>query len=180
MTQLSEWAAQIYRHLASHEPWLYFVLSPLGIGLTAWLTVRFFPGSERSGIPQIKKSLQDGDKPDESRRFISLRILLGKLLLPIAGLLSGASVGFGGPAVHIGACLMHSINDLFPVSRYFNKKHVIIAGSAAGLTALFNTPLAGIMFAIEEFGRSFEEKVSYLILSATVIAAISANYFWHC
>lgn len=177
MTQLSEWAAQVYRQLASHNSWFYFVLSPLGLGLTAWLTVRFFPGSERSGIPQIKWTLLDSDEAHASGRLVSLRILLGKLLLSIAGLLSGASVGFGGPAVHVGACVMHSLNDRFPDSKYFSKKHLIIAGSAAGLTALFNAPLAGIVFAVEELGRSLEAKVSHMILSATVIAAVTANFF---
>lgn len=177
MTQLSEWAALMYRHLGRHDPRLYFVLSPLGLGLTAWLTVRFFPGSERSGIPQIKKTLLDSNETHVRGRFISLRILLGKLLLSIAGLLSGASVGFGGPAVHVGACVMHSLNDRFPDSKHFSKKHLIIAGSAAGLTALFNAPLAGIVFAIEELGRSFEVKVSYLILSASIIAAVTADFF---
>ncbi|MGZ8239715.1 MAG: chloride channel protein [Methylobacter sp.] len=112
MTLLSEWAAQTYRILALQFPWFHFVIPPVGLGFTAWLTFRFFPGSERSGIPQVKTALGIADNLKETAKLISLRIAFGKMFLPIMGLLSGASVGFGGPAVHVGASIMLSLGKV--------------------------------------------------------------------
>jgi H+/Cl- antiporter ClcA len=82
------------------------------LSFTAWLTSRFFPGSERSGIPQVKTALGIADNSKETSKLISLRIAFGKMFLPIMGLLSGASVGFGGPAVHVGASIMLSLGKV--------------------------------------------------------------------
>jgi len=51
MTLLSEWAAQTYHTLSLHYPWFNFVIPPIGLGFTAWVTFRFFPGSEYSRQP---------------------------------------------------------------------------------------------------------------------------------
>jgi H+/Cl- antiporter ClcA len=58
LTWLSEWTTQTYHALSLHYPWFQFIIPPVGMGLTAWLTFRFFPDSERSGIPQIKAALE--------------------------------------------------------------------------------------------------------------------------
>ena len=118
MTLLSEWAARTYRILSLHYHWFHFVIPPIGMGLTAWITFRFFLGSERSGIPQVKTALEIASNLAERSQLISLRIAFGKMFLPILGLLSGASVGFGGPAVHVAVPLSccHSVGRLnFPL-----------------------------------------------------------------
>jgi H+/Cl- antiporter ClcA len=116
MTLLSEWAAQTYRILSLHYPWFHFVIPPIGMGFTAWITFRFFPGSERSGIPQVKTALEIASNLKERTKLISLRIAFGKMFLPLMGLLSRASVGFGGPAVHVGASVMLSLATAFLAS----------------------------------------------------------------
>jgi H+/Cl- antiporter ClcA len=75
----------------------------------------------------------------------------------------------------VGAVIIHS------VSRWIPKGHVeaqqramILAGGAAGVAAAFNTPLAGIVFAIEELSRSFEERASGTTLTAVILAGIVA------
>lgn len=174
MTRLSEWAAQTYRHLSLDFPWFHFVIPPIGLAFTAWITFRFFPGSERSGIPQVKTALETFSDPKQRTQLISLRIALGKLLLPIMGLLSGASVGFGGPAVHIGASIMLSLGRAIKFPAHYHEKGLILAGSAAGFAAMFSTPLAGIIFAIEEMGRTLEERISSLVLTAIIFSGITA------
>ncbi len=174
MTVLSEWAGETYRNLSQQYFWFNFMIAPLGLSLTAWLTFRFFPGSERSGIPQVKTALEiTGDLAQRSR-LLSLRIALGKMLLPIMGLLSGASVGFGGPATHVGASLMASLGKAVKFPPHYMEKGLILAGSAAGFAAMFSAPLAGIIFAIEEMGRALEEKVSSLVLTAIVFSGVTA------
>ena len=88
MTLLSEWAGETYRSISIQYPWFNFIIAPLGLSLTAWITFRFFPGCERSGIPQVKTALEIKDNLDDRNRLISLKIALGKMLLPIMGLLS--------------------------------------------------------------------------------------------
>jgi len=174
MTMLSEWAAQTYRVLALQYPWFHFVIPPVGLGFTAWLTFRFFPGSERSGIPQVKTALEFADNLKETAKLISLRIAIGKMFLPIMGLLSGASVGFGGPAVHVGASVMLSLGKVIKFPPHYLEKGLILAGSAAGFAAMFSTPLAGIIFAIEEMGRTLEERISSLVLTAIIFSGVTA------
>ena len=174
MTLLSEWAAQTYRTLSLHFPWFHFIIPPIGMGFTAWITFRFFPGSERSGIPQVKTALEIASNLKEISQLISLRIAFGKMFLPIMGLLSGASVGFGGPAVHVGASIMLSLAKAIKFPPHYMEKGLILAGSAAGFAAMFSTPLAGIIFAIEEMGRTLEERISSLVITAIIFSGITA------
>jgi len=174
MTSLSEWAAQTYRSLSLQYPWFDFVMPPVGMGFSAWLTFRFFPGSERSGIPQVKMALDIIGNQQDRSQLISLRIALGKMVLPIMGLLSGASVGFGGPAVHVGASIMLSLGRAIKFSPLYMEKGLILAGSAAGFAALFSTPLAGIIFALEEMGHTLEERISSLLLTAIIFSGMTA------
>lgn len=174
MVRLGEWAANSYRLLALRYVWYHFVVPPLGLAFTAWLTFRFFPGSERSGIPQIKAALELPNALIERSKLISIKIALGKMLLPIMGLLSGASVGFGGPAVHVGASIMLSLAKAIKFPPIYLERGLILAGSAAGFAALFSTPLAGIIFAIEEMGRTLEERLSSLILTAIILSGVTA------
>jgi len=174
MTVLSERVSEIYRTIALLYPWFNFAIAPLGLSLTAWLTYRFFPGSERSGIPQVKSALEITTNLGDRARLISLRITAGKMLLPIMGLFSGASVGFGGPAVQVGASVMASLGKAVKFPSHYLEKGLILAGSAAGFAAMFSTPLTGIVFAIEELGRALEERISSLVLTAIIFSGVTA------
>ncbi|MCK5189288.1 MAG: hypothetical protein KAR12_04470, partial [Methylococcales bacterium] len=77
MTLLSEWAGETYRMISQRYFWFNFIIAPIGLSFTAWLTFRFFPGSERSGIPQVKTALEIKDNLDDRKRLISLKIMLG-------------------------------------------------------------------------------------------------------
>ncbi len=179
MTLLSEWAAELYRTTSLAYPWFNFVVAPFGLAFTAWLTFRFFPGSQGSGIPQVKTALEIPYTLDERSKLVSLRIAIGKTFLPILGLLSGASVGFGGPATHVGASLMSSLAKAANFPSHYMSKGLLLAGSAAGFAAMFSAPLAGIMFAIEEMGRTLEERVSSLVLTAIIFSGVTAYSILH-
>lgn len=179
MTVLSEWAAQTYRLLALQYAWFHFVVPPIGVGFTAWLSFRFFPGSERSGVPQVKTALKIVHHNENRSKLLSLRIAFGKMLLPILGLLSGATVGFGGPAVHVGASIMLSLGKATKFPSHVMANGLILAGSAAGFAAMFTTPLAGIIFAIEELSRSLEERISSLVLIAIILSGVTAYALLH-
>ncbi|GMR08400.1 MAG: chloride channel protein [Gammaproteobacteria bacterium] len=169
----SEHANGMFRQLVAISPYLPFLVAPLMLMLVAWLTRRFFPGSQGSGIPQSIAALELRDHGFRTA-LISLRQAVGKILLTVLGLLGGASIGREGPTVHVGAAIMFSLGNLVRFPFHYMDRGLILAGSAAGIAAAFNTPLAGIVFAIEEMSRSFEQRTSGTILTAVVVAGITA------
>lgn len=168
--KLAQYADDSFIKAVRQYPWLPFVVTPLGLVLVGWLTRRFFHSAEGSGIPQVIYVLEK----QKNTFFISLRNAFGKLSLIIVALFSGASVGLQGPSVHIGAAIMYSMRRfaVFPADYY--QKGLVIAGGAAGFAAAFNTPLAGIVFAFEELSRSFEQKTNGIILTAVILAGLTA------
>lgn len=169
----SEHANHGFNRLVEISPYLPFVVCPLGLVLVSWLTTHFFPGSQGSGIPQSIAALQMVEHTSRAA-ILSFRIAFGKILLTLLGLLSGASIGREGPTVHIGAAIMFSLGRFARFPHHYMDKGLILAGGAAGIAAAFNTPLAGILFAVEEMGRSFEERTSGVLLTAVFIAGITA------
>ena len=168
--EAAEWANQRFLAFAHAYPEWPLILTPLGMTLIAWLTVRFFPGSQGSGIPQAIAALQMNSKSS----VLSMRIAIGKIGLTVLGLLSGGSIGREGPSVHIGAAIMHSMGRYAHFPPHYMERGLILAGGAAGVAAAFNTPLAGILFAIEEMSRSFENRTSGIVIVAVVIAGVTA------
>ena len=160
-------AQRQFDRLLAVSPWTALLVTPAGFALIAWLTRRFVPNSEGSGIPQAIAARKLWDQ-NERRRLVSLRIGLGKILLTLAGLLCGASIGREGPTVQVGASIMFTVGRLSPA----RQRGLILAGAAAGIAAAFNTPLAGVVFAIEEMSRAFDERANSLVIGAIVAAGI--------
>ncbi len=147
------------------------------------LTRKYFPGSQGSGIPQVIASLDPNESTAIRTQVLSIRVAAGKFVLTFSGLLFGASVGREGPTVQIGAAIMHTFGSLAKFPKHDIEKGLILAGAAAGVAAAFNTPLAGIVFAIEEMSRSFEEHNISTILMTVIIAGITSlgligNYYY--
>ncbi len=169
----TEWANQTFREQAGRWPLLPLLVSPLGLLLVVWLTRRYVPGAKGSGIPQAIAALSM--RGHESRAaLLSFRIALSKIALCLLGMLSGASIGREGPTVHVGAAIMFSLGRFARFPHHYMDHGLILAGGAAGIAAAFNTPLAGILFAIEEMARSFEERTSGTLLTAVFLAGVTA------
>jgi H+/Cl- antiporter ClcA len=167
-------AALTLFHWAAHRTALWSWLAPpFGLALVAWLTQRVFPGTQGSGIPQTIAALSISNI-DARNRLLSIRIATGKLFLTLAALASGASIGREGPTVQIGASIMHSLRRFTRFSVADVDRGLILAGGAAGIAAAFNTPLAGVVFAIEELSRSFEERTSGTIYTAVIVAGVTS------
>jgi H+/Cl- antiporter ClcA len=142
--------------------------------MIVWLTRRYAPGAAGSGIPQVMASLTPG--VDLSRRslFVSTRLTVAKFLLTAWGLLAGLSLGREGPSVQIAAGVMHSARRWLPANTTVSVHGLLIAGGAAGIAAAFNTPLGGIMFAIEELTRKVEQRSNGLVMAAIVLGGLMA------
>src|SRR3954451_18473730 len=110
---LADQAQAVFRHLIARWPHAPLLVTPLGIGLAAWLTRRYFPGSQGSGIPQAIAARHLTDQGARGA-LVSMRIAIGKILLTLFALLCGASVGREGPTVQVGASIMFAIGRLSP------------------------------------------------------------------
>lgn len=180
-------AADIAQHwfqsLTDGPAWhsyLPLLVTPLGFMLCAWVSLVWFPGSGGSGIPQAIAARHLKNHDDRSL-LLSLKLAFGKIVLTIAGLFCGASIGREGPTVQIGASIMLQSARIGGMEQ---ARGLILAGSAAGIAAAFNTPLAGIVFAIEEMGRAYAARTNGLVLSAVILAGLASlglvgnyNYF---
>jgi H+/Cl- antiporter ClcA len=166
--------------------WIPIITTPLAGMLIVWVTNRWFKGASGSGIPQTIAALHQEGTHDHYPTLVSLKLAFGKVFLGIGALAAGFSAGREGPSVQVAASVMHTFRHLLPKSFTVHPKHLILAGGAAGISAAFNTPLAGIVFAIEELGRRFEQKTNGVIITAIVLSGLVSvsmqgnyTYFGH-
>lgn len=147
--------------------WLPLILTPAIFAGIAWATQRVAPETAGSGIPQVIAAISNPERATTT--LISMRAAGVKFLLTLAALVGGASVGREGPTVQISAAIMAWLHRLLRVQM---RASVIIAGGAAGVAAAFNTPLAGITFAIEELADAYEQRVALLVMTTILISGI--------
>lgn len=166
---LADQAQHLFGLLIANWRYASFLVTPMGLMLSVFLTNRFFQNSQGSGIPQAIAARQLSDQ-DARGRLVSIRIAIGKILLTLFGLLCGASVGREGPTVQVGASIMFAIGRMSPR----RQPGLILVGAAAGVAAAFNTPLAGIVFGIEELSRSFESRTTGLVIGGVIAAGLTS------
>lgn len=146
---------------------VFIVAAPVAGGLLCGILLRyFFPDARGSGVPQVKiaYAIRGGRLPlmDAVSKFFISTLQIG----------SGASLGREGPTVHICAAISSSLGRLFAVSQE-NQKKLIPVGTAAGIAAAFNAPIAAITFTIEEIIGDLDPGIlSGVIVAAAIAAAI--------
>jgi len=168
----TEYAITFFFLLQKTHWWLPLILTPIVGTLIVWITNRWFLGAGGSGIPQTIAALQSYDNHGTHRTLVSLKLAFGKIALGVAALAAGFSAGREGPSVQVGASIMHAFRRFLPVGFAVHPKHLILAGGAAGISAAFNTPLAGVVFSIEELGRRFEQKTNGVVIAAIVLSGL--------
>jgi len=135
------------------------VLGSLGMG---YLLFRYFPDARGSGVPQTKAALfaRDG--------VITLATLLGKFFCTSATLASGIPLGREGPSVQVGGGIASVLGRRLGL-RPEKVKALIPVGAAAAIAAAFNTPLAAVLFSLEEIMGDLHAPVlgSVVLASAT-------------
>jgi CIC family chloride channel protein len=154
------------------EPeWGWAVAPLLGLAagcLVGWLTVRFAPDAPGSGIPHIKGVLRGA------------RTMSWKALLPVKfaggalGIGSGLSLGLEGPTVQMGACGAQAVGGAAGLGDRA-RRPLLANGAGAGLAAIFNAPLAGFIFTLEELRRPLLVSTYSGALVAVVCAVMVAR-----
>ena len=173
-THLAELAFHQFQQIERMAWWAPLLWMPLLTALIVWITRRWLPGAGGSGIPQVMAALEETTPADKRSSFVSMKLATGKVALTATGLLAGLSLGREGPSVQIAAGVLHSARRWLPERHTISEHGLLMAGGAAGIAAAFNTPLGGVMFAIEELWRRREPRSSALLISAIVLAGLMA------
>ncbi|MGH8206209.1 MAG: chloride channel protein [Steroidobacteraceae bacterium] len=181
--RLSTDAYNVFIGWIAGRPWLAFGITPAFTMLAVFATRRWFSGSEGSGIPQVIAALHLPRDEALLQRLFGLRVIAGKIGVSLLGFLGGLTIGREGPTVHIGAAVMAETRRFYPHGSQRLERQLLLAGAAAGLSGAFNTPLAGIVFAIEELARDFESRTNGTMITAVVFSglislALAGNYLY--
>lgn len=158
---------------------LIFWTAPLAV-LVSFLMGHFLSReSIGSGIPQVIAAvdLSQADHPF-LKQLLSVRMLIVKIFASSICVLGGGVSGREGPTLQVSTAVFFQVSRLWP--RRFPKPQLpamILAGGAAGLASAFNTPLGGIVFAIEELSKTHISAVRTAVFQAVIIAGILAQIF---
>jgi CIC family chloride channel protein len=147
---------------AGGAAWRRLLVPVAGSALMGYLLYRFFPDARGSGVPQTKAALYArGGR-------ISLETVFGKFYCTSATLASGIPLGREGPAVQVGAGIASVLGRRLGL-RPEKLKALVPAGAAAAVAAAFNTPLAAVLFSLEEVVGDLHAPVlgSVVLASAT-------------
>lgn len=164
--------------LLTNHAWWMFAISPLCFVVAWYLVHRFAPYARGSGIPQIMAALEltDGKHKIKVSRFVSLRISVVKVVSSLLMIMGGAAVGREGPTIQIAGSIFVKIHQWLPHWwPRISKRNMIMTGAAAGLAAAFNTPLGGIVFAVEELTKTHINYFKAAIFTAVIIAGLTAQ-----
>lgn len=165
-----------FASLIQNQPFVTFAITPLSFAFAWWLVRTFAPEAGGSGIPQVMAAVEmdyeTTGKPYVDR-LLSVRTAIVKILSSLLCLVGGGAIGREGPTLQISAAIFHFFGK--QVRRFYPKSDErtwIIAGSAAGLASAFNTPLGGIVYAIEELAMSHFHRIRTALFSAVIISGI--------
>jgi H+/Cl- antiporter ClcA len=158
--------------------WYLFILMPVCFVVAWWLVIRFAPYSRGSGIPQVAAAIEiSSPKSDQKvNKLLSIKVILIKVLSSLVFAIGGGAIGREGPTIQIAASVFRKVNQVLPAWwPKVAKRNMIITGAAAGLAAAFNTPLGGIVFAIEELTKTHFSYFKTAIFSSVIIAGLTAQ-----
>ena len=153
---------------AEAAPWRRLAVPVLGALVSGWLLVRYFPEARGSGIPQTKTALL------LRQGRITLRTVIGKFACSSIALSSGIALGREGPTVHVGAGVASVLGRRLGLGPR-QIQALIPVGTSAAVAAAFNTPIAGVLFTLEEILGDLHARVigSVVISAATSWAVLN-------
>jgi len=176
-TLLSEAASHAHDSMRGSSIWASYGMllwTPLLTVAVLWVGMRFAPATLGGGIPRVIRALDD-DLPEEHRHWlVSLRVSIYQIGLVTSGLLAGLSMGREGPTVQVGAGVMVHARRWLSKDSGIDAHDLMVAGAAAGIAAAFNTPLGGIIFALEKLSRRRAMSTSALMIVSILVAGLVA------
>lgn len=172
------YAEHLSYSIYGYHKWLIFISTPLCF-LLSWWVVKYFAGyAKGSGIPQVMAAIELS-QPHKNHlvdKFLSFRIIVAKIVSSAIKVIGGGILGREGPTIHISSAVFKLIHDRLPAWWLsVSQKNILIAGAASGLAAAFNTPLGGIIFAIEELSKFHIRHYKSPLFIAVIMAGLTAQ-----
>lgn len=167
-------------YIYKHASWLFFIITPLCFLISLWVVKKFAAYAGGSGIPQVSAAIELTSPKQHYKvnKLLNLRLLVVKVISSLVMVFGGGVIGREGPTIQISATIYKKINDWLP-NWYpkISKRNMIVTGAAAGLASAFNTPLGGIVFAIEELTKIHFSFFKSALLTGVIIAGLTALNF---
>lgn len=161
------------------QSYLVFLISPIFFFCAWWLVYRFAPGAGGSGIPQVISTVSAEDSKSSTRLaeiLLTIRTSVVKIFSSLLCLAGGGAIGREGPTLQISASIFYYVSKkIKPYTPHLDQKIWIVAGASAGLASAFNTPLGGIVYAIEELGISSFHRIKTALFTAVIISGVVAQ-----
>lgn len=172
------WGEKLLEFIMNWHDWMIFIIAPIGFVLSWWLVKQFAPYSKGSGIPQVMAAVELANPKEHNKikHLLSIKILILKIISSVVLVIGGGAIGREGPTIQIAGSIFRKVNEYLP-SWYpkISKKNMIMTGAAAGLAAAFNTPLGGIVFAVEELTKTHINYFKTALFTAVIIAGLTAQ-----
>ncbi|MBW7674665.1 chloride channel protein [Chryseobacterium chendengshani] len=172
------WGENLLHFILNWHDWMIFVIAPVGFVLSWWLVKEFAPYAKGSGIPQVMAAVELANPKEHKkiRSLLSLKIIVFKIISSVVLVIGGGAVGREGPTIQIAGSIFRKVNEYLPEWwPKISKKNMIMTGAAAGLAAAFNTPLGGIVFAVEELSKTHINYFKTALFTAVIIAGLTAQ-----
>lgn len=176
--QLFAWGENLMNFIFDWHAWMIFIIAPIGFVLSWWLVKEFAPNAKGSGIPQVMAAVELANPKEHKkiRSLLSLKIIIFKIISSVILVIGGGAVGREGPTIQIAGSVFRKVNEYLPEWwPKISKKNMIMTGAAAGLAAAFNTPLGGIVFAVEELSKTHINYFKTALFTAVIIAGLTAQ-----
>ncbi|PWN71735.1 chloride channel protein [Chryseobacterium phosphatilyticum] len=176
--QIFAWGENLMNFIFDWHAWMIFIIAPIGFVLSWWLVKEFAPNAKGSGIPQVMAAVELANPKEHKkiRSLLSLKIIIFKIVSSVVLVIGGGAVGREGPTIQIAGSVFRKVNEYLPEWwPKISKKNMIMTGAAAGLAAAFNTPLGGIVFAVEELSKTHINYFKTALFTAVIIAGLTAQ-----
>ncbi|PIA17274.1 hypothetical protein COEREDRAFT_91979 [Coemansia reversa NRRL 1564] len=143
-------------------------------GISTFLVTEYAPYAAGQGIAEIK-TIMSGFM---MRRFLGLRTLVVKGVGVVLSVASGLSLGKEGTMVHISCCLGNIYTRVFSKIRNneVKRRELLSAASAAGISAAFGAPIAGVLFSLEQVSYYFPAKTMWRSLFCATVTAVTLKF----
>jgi H+/Cl- antiporter ClcA len=176
--KLFSWVEEANIFLLLNYKWSLLVIAPVCFVLGWWTVQRFAPFARGSGIPQIMASIELATPKEHNKidRLLSAKIIVVKIISSLIMVFGGGIIGREGPTIQIAGSVFRIVNKYLPSWwPKISKKNMIVTGAAAGLAAAFNTPLGGIVFAVEELSKTHISYFKTALFTAIIVAGLTAQ-----
>lgn len=173
------YAERLSFYIFGLNQYLIFIITPVCFLLSWWVAKKYSPNSRGSGIPQVMGVMElKNNQKHYIEKLLGFRIIVVKVVSSCVKVMGGGISGREGPTIQIAGSIFYLVHKYLPKWwQPVSQKNMLIAGAASGLAAAFNTPLGGIIFAIEELSKFHIKYYKSPLFIAVIIAGLTAQGF---